>query len=263
VDCLLFDCHFHNYTRDSLNSNSSHHHFVSPQPVICSMANAAASGGYYISTCCEKIFANPTTITGSIGVFGIKVDASKWARDYGVTSDYYPHGSHAASLNPLVPLTPGMKDNIARMIAGYYNYFKSIVAVGRSMSVEDVEKVAQGHVWTGEQAKEVGLVDALGGLDRAICYAKSTHTKSGESVSVEFWPKKKDLWDMFSSKEGLVGVITEAVAAALASNSPLVEIDILAQLFKAMSETKFAGMPHFMLTIDEKTALELMMRGDD
>ena len=67
---------------------------------------------------------------------------------------------------------------------------------------------------------------------------------------------------MFSSKKGgLVGVITETVAA-LASNSPLEEIDILSQLFKAMSETKFAGMPHFMLTIDEKTALELMMRGE-
>lgn len=222
------------------------------------MSNAAASGGYYISTSCEKIFANPTSITGSIGVFGIKLDASKWAKDYGIRTDYYPHGSHAASLNPFVPLTPGTRENITRMIVGFYDYFKSIVATGRSMSVDEVEKVAQGRVWTGEQAKEVGLVDRLGGLDRAISYAKSSHTQS-ESVDVEYWPRKKSFWDLVSGKESLAGIISEA--ASLVKNSSD-ETESIVHLLKEMTEFKFADRPHFMLTIDEKTALDLILRGD-
>ena len=128
------------------------------------MSNAAASGGYYIAMNSEKIFAHPTTLTGSIGIFGVKFDASEWAKSYGIRGDYYPHGSHAAAIHPLTPLTKGTKDNIARFVLDYYDYFKSIVATGRSMSAEEVEKVAQGRVWTGEQAKEIGLVDGLGGL---------------------------------------------------------------------------------------------------
>ena len=222
------------------------------------MSNAAASGGYYISTSCEKIFANPSTITGSIGVFGVKFDASKWAKDYGIGSDYYPHGSHAASLNPLIPLTPSTKDNISRMVAGFYIYFKNIVACGRSMSVDEVERVAQGRVWTGEQAKEVGLVDGLGGLDRAISYAISNHTKS-ESVDVEYWPRKKGLWDLIAGKDSLAGIISEAVALVKNSTD---ETDSIVHFFKEMSELKFAERPHFMLTIDEKTALDLILGGE-
>lgn len=233
--------------------------FIPPQPIVCSMSNAAASGGYYISTSCEKIFANPTSITGSIGVFGVKFDASKWAKDYGIRTDHYPHGSHAASLNPLVPLTPGTKDNITRMVAGFYDYFKNIVATSRSMSVEEVEQVAQGRVWTGEQAKEVGLVDRLGGLDRAVSYAKSTHTKS-EYVDVEYWPRKKGLWDFISGKESLAEIINVIVSLAAKNSSD--DTDNIVHLFNEMSELKFADRPHFMLTIDEKTALDLILGGE-
>jgi ClpP class serine protease len=176
----------------------------------------------------------------------------------GIRTDYYPHGSHAASLNPLVPLTPRTKGNITRLIAGHYDYFKNIVANGRSMSVDEVEQVAQGRVWTGEQAKEVGLVDRLGGLDRAVSYAKSTHTKS-ESVDVEYWPRKKGFWDFISGKESLAGIISEAVALVKNSSD---ETDSIVHLFNEMSELKFAERPHFMLTMDEKTALDLILGRD-
>lgn len=222
------------------------------------MSNAAASGGYYISTSCDKIFANPTTITGSIGVFGVKLDASKWAKDYGIRSDYYPHGSHGAALSPLVKLTPGTKDNITRMVAGFYDYFKQIVANGRSMSVDEVERVAKGRVWTGEQAKEVGLVDFLGGLDRAISYAKSTHAKS-DNVSVEYWPRKKGIWDMISDKESLDEIVSEAI---FHTNSTTEEIDTMMSLFNELKHLSFADKPHYMLTMDEKTALDLILRGE-
>jgi protease-4 len=144
------------------------------------------------------------------------------------------------------------------MVAGFYDYFKNIVASGRSMSVDEVELVAQGRAWTGEQAKELGLVDALGGLDRAISYAKSTYTKS-ESVHVEFWPRKKGLWDLISGKESLVGIIRESFSLVKNSTD---ETESIAHFLNEMSKLKFAERPHFMLTIDEKTALDLILGGD-
>ena len=122
------------------------------------MGSYEASGGYYIATNSKRIFAQPTTLTGSIGVFLVKFDASNWAKSYGIRSDYHPHGSHGATAHPLAPLTPGMKDNLERLALGFYDYFKQIVADARSLNLDEVENVAQGRVWTGEQAKEVGLV---------------------------------------------------------------------------------------------------------
>ena len=122
------------------------------------MGSYAASGGYYIATNSKRIFAQPTTLTGSIGVFLVKFDATNWAKSYGIRSDYHPHGSHGAAAHPLTPLTPGMKNNLERLAQGFYDYFKQIVSDARSLTAEEVEAVAQGRVWTGEQAKEVGLV---------------------------------------------------------------------------------------------------------
>lgn len=122
------------------------------------MGSYAASGGYYIATNSKKIFADSTTLTGSIGVFLVKFDASNWAKSYGIRSDYHPYGSHSAAAHPLTPLTPGMKENFERLSLSFYDYFKKIVSDARSLSVDEVEKIAQGRVWTGEQAKEVGLI---------------------------------------------------------------------------------------------------------
>ena len=231
------------------------------------MSNAAASGGYYISMNSEKIFAQPTTITGSIGVFGVKLDASKWANSYGVRGDYYPKGSHAAAMHPLTPLTQNMKDNIARMILDYYDYFKGIVSTGRSLSLDEVENVAAGRVWTGEQAKEVGLVDALGGLERAISYAKKAHTKT-EEVEVDHWPKTKfslgDLPGLLASQEMSCEdiartILISAMGLEDKSNDNNASIE---QLLSGQTKLKFAEKPHFMLTMDESTALDIILRGE-
>ncbi|KAL7538391.1 hypothetical protein ACHAXR_008529 [Thalassiosira sp. AJA248-18] len=233
-------------------------------PVICSMSNAAASGGYYISMNSEKIFAHPTTLTGSIGVFGGKIDATKWANSYGIRGDYYPRGSHAAAMHPLTPLTPGMKDNIARMVLDYYNYFKGVVATGRSLSVEEVEKVAQGRVWTGEQAKEVGLVDALGGLDRAISYARTAHTKA-DHVEIEHWPKNsfrfEDLPKMLSQESSYIDIVQALLTASLGLKDDA-KSGSVEQLLSKLTELKLADKPHFLLTMDEETALDLIFRGE-
>mmetsp|Transcript_39415 Transcript_39415/g.72191 ORF Transcript_39415/g.72191 Transcript_39415/m.72191 type:complete len:217 (+) Transcript_39415:1-651(+) len=213
----------------------------------------------------EKIFALPTTLTGSIGVFGVKFDASKWAKSYGIGADYYPRGSHAAAMHPLTPLTPGMKDNIARMVLDYYDYFKSIVATGRSLPVEEVEKVAQGRVWTGEQAKEVGLVDALGGLDRAISYAKKAHTKT-ENVEVEHWPKSsfrwEDLPELLAGQESSYLNIFHALLAVTMRLEDNAESGSVEHFLRQLKELKFAEKPHFLMTMDDKTAMDLIMRGE-
>ena len=228
------------------------------------MSNAAASGGYYISMESEKIFANSTTLTGSIGVFGIKFDASKWANSYGITCDSYPHGSHGASLHPLTPLTPSMKNNIARIVLDYYDYFKGIVSTGRSLSINEVEEVAQGRVWTGEQAKEVNLVDAIGGLDRAVSYAKRTHTNT-DHVEVHHYPKKHSfldsLPDTLSSQQVWCACIVQPIFTNFflskdLSKPPSTEF----HSDQIVSELSFVNKPHIMLTMDETTAINVILK---
>lgn len=229
------------------------------------MSNAAASGGYYIAMNSEKIFANPTTITGSIGVFGIKFDASKLANDYGITTDEYPRGSHASTLNPLTPLTPDTKDNITRVIQDYYDYFKTIVSTGRSLSLDNVEKVAQGRVWTGEQAKEVGLVDALGGLDRAVAYAKKTHAMT-EHVDIDYYPRKLSLMGLLGLGKGpvlYVDVLQAAVMVMMGYKDGCLEPgSTLHHFLGELTNVKMATTPHFIMTIDEETALNEILRGE-
>jgi protease-4 len=227
------------------------------------MSNAAASGGYYISMKSDKIFANATTLTGSIGVFGIKFDASKWANSYGITGDYFPYGSHGAALHPLTPLTPSMKNNISRIVLDYYDYFKSIVSNGRSLSLNEVEEVAQGRVWTGEQAKEVGLVDAMGGLDRAIAYAKRTFTTT-DHVEVHHYPRRQslleDLPDILSSHQ--LSWCARVVSPMFTQPADISSQSSTEDLMGKVSELSFANKPHIMLTMDESTAIDVILNGE-
>ena len=211
------------------------------------MSNSAASGGYYIAMNSEKIFANPTTLTGSIGVFGIKLDASKMAASYGIYGDSHPYDSHATATNPLTPLTNNTKKNIARQVLEYYDYFKGIVATNRALSLEAVEQVAQGKVHTGEQAKEVGLVDELGGLDRAISYAKTTHAET-EQIDVEYWPKRR------SDLQELVRNFFSARLKVESSQSSSIE-----QLLVEAADLSFTDKTHFLMTMDDKSALDMLI----
>ena len=163
-------------------------------PIICSFANLAASGGYYVSTHADRIFASPTTLTGSIGVFGIKLDASELARSFGVEANFVSSGKHAQTYNSLYPLTKKMKMNLQRNVDKIYDYFKEIVSQGRNIPFKEIEEIAQGRVWTGVQAKEKRLVDELGGLDRALSYAKRKYTSCGYA-DVEVYPKPLSLID--------------------------------------------------------------------
>jgi len=142
------------------------------KPVIVSMGNYAASGGYYISTAADSIFALPNTITGSIGVFGMMFNVGNAMKNkLGVTFDEEKNAPFADFPTAFRPLTPQEGEMMQRSIDTIYSKFKGHVAEGRGLSAEMVDSIAQGRVWTGSTALRIGLVDRLGGLDQAIASA--------------------------------------------------------------------------------------------
>ena len=161
------------------------------KPVIVSMGEVAASGGYYIAAPADTIVAQPNTITGSIGIFGILFNVQELVNDkLGVTTDVVSTGELSDFGNMARPLTEVERTIIQSSVEDGYETFISRVAEGRGMHPDSVRKVASGRVWTGSQAKARGLVDVLGGLDTAIGIA-AAKIKAGEDYRVVYYPEKK------------------------------------------------------------------------
>jgi protease-4 len=139
------------------------------KPLIVSMGNVAASGGYYISCIADTIVAQPTTITGSIGVFGLLFNAEKMLQNkLGLTFDTYKTGPYADLGLPTRALSQAEKDKLQRSVEHVYDTFVGRVAEGRNLSKETVDSLGQGRVWSATDAKRLGLVDVYGGLNDAI-----------------------------------------------------------------------------------------------
>ena len=160
------------------------------KPLIVSMGNVAASGGYYIAAPADKIFANPVTITGSIGVFGILWNTQDIMKKIGINSDAVNTNAHSDLGNMSRSMTDAEYATIQNSVEDIYDVFLGHVAEGRKMKKEDVDKIGQGRVWSGENAKEIGLVDEFGGLVDAIEYAKEM-AKLEDYRIVEL-PKQED-----------------------------------------------------------------------
>ncbi|MBK8557905.1 MAG: signal peptide peptidase SppA [Lewinellaceae bacterium] len=144
------------------------------RPVVVSMGDVAASGGYYISCSADSIFAEPNSITGSIGVFGIIPVLQKTMKDnLGITMDTVRTGKYSAFGTPFYDFSPDESKIIQSRIDWVYEDFLRKVAEGRNMTRDQVNEIAQGRVWPGNKAKSIGLVDDLGGLDRAMSAAAS------------------------------------------------------------------------------------------
>jgi protease-4 len=144
------------------------------KPLVVSMGDYAASGGYYISVAADRIFAEPNTITGSIGVFGVIPNAQDLLNDkIGVHFDGVKTNTHSDIFNFSKPLSESEYAIIQKRIDQTYDSFKDRVASGRNLRVSYVDSIGQGRVWTGEDALEIGLVDEIGGMDDAIAYAAS------------------------------------------------------------------------------------------
>ncbi|WP_034045295.1 signal peptide peptidase SppA [Wocania ichthyoenteri] len=141
------------------------------KPVIVSMGDLAASGGYYIACNADKIIAEPTTITGSIGVFGMLPNVKGLADKWGINAEQVTTNKNSILYSLFEPMNEGQEAYIKESINDIYELFTNRVATGRNMTQEDVKAIAQGRVWTGVDALNNGLVDELGGLDIALEYA--------------------------------------------------------------------------------------------
>lgn len=161
------------------------------KPVYVSMGEVAASGGYYISAPADTIVAQPNTITGSIGIFGLMFNAQELLNDHlGITTDVVKTGELSDFMNVTRPLTEVERTIIQNTVEDGYETFIARVSEGREMSPEAVKEVASGRVWTGNQAKERGLVDVLGGLNTTIEIA-AARIGAEDDYRVVYYPTKK------------------------------------------------------------------------
>ena len=163
------------------------------KPLIASMSDVAASGGYYIAAPADTIVANPNTITGSIGIFGLWFNAQGLLNNkLGITTDVAKTGEFSDFMTPTRPLKPVEQSVIQKQVEDGYDVFISRVAEGRDMTKEAVLEIASGRVWSGLQAKDNGLVDVLGGLEDAIQIAAA---KAGveDDYRVLYYPEQKTM----------------------------------------------------------------------
>jgi protease-4 len=166
------------------------------KPVVVSMSDVAASGGYWIAMSANKIIAQPGTITGSIGVLTGKFNLSGLYAKLGLGKDYVKTADNATLDYPFENFTPPQRDAVQRLMRDIYKAFIQGVAAGRRIPVETVDKIGQGRVWTGERARQLGLVDSLGGLDTAIAAAKElARIPAAEQVSLVRLPAPRSLLD--------------------------------------------------------------------
>jgi protease-4 len=230
------------------------------KPVVASLSDIAASGGYYIAVAADRIVAAPGTLTGSIGVVGGKVAVGDALGKVGVHTDVVSKGRNAGWLSMQEPFTPAEREAFLGTMKDVYRLFTSKVAAGRKLDPADVEKLAGGRVFTGRMAKEAGLVDRLGTLDDAIDEAKTlAGIDADEDVDRLMLPEPKGLFDDLlgvASQPGdpvarLAGLVAGGAslrgllltrAAGIPSLAPLAaEADTLVQLL--------SGRPQFLLPI--------------
>ena len=209
-------------------------------PIYVSMGSTAASGGYYISMAGDKIFADKSTITGSIGVVSILPKVNKGAEKYGVNSSSINKGKYSNVYDPFTPLDDDSRNKITQSMTETYKEFKSRVITNRKISDAKLETLAQGRIWLGEEAKSNGLVDEIGSLDDTIkALAKTLNLTSYEVVDVYSNESFNDLISRFLGRFG---------ASISASASAPTEI------IKVMDKYKFVeqnnGKPLYYLPYD-------------
>jgi protease-4 len=204
------------------------------KPVVVSMSDYAASGGYYMSSAASTILADPTTITGSIGVYGGKLNVLGLYHKLGLNVETVSRGQHAEMLSPFKDFTPDEARRFDESMQYVYDTFVQRVADGREMDEKDVERVAQGHVWSGLAASKRGLVDELGGLERAIEIAKQlANIPPSEPVTIDVYPKsehnflRRFIGELFANEweddalQRIPGLRAVIEAAQLPSGKPL------------------------------------------
>lgn len=213
------------------------------KPVIVSMGDYAASGGYWIATGADHIFAEPNTITGSIGVFGLQFNIQKLGTDNGLSWDVVKTSQFADSRTISRPKTPQELAIAQKIVNQIYDQFLDKVAQARKLPKPKVAQIAQGRVWSGQEAKQLGLVDKFGGIEDAIQYA-ATQAKLGKDWQVEEYSQSRSLEERILKK--LIGKVS---AQNPKSPDPLTTEFIKLQedlaIFQALNDPKgiYARLP--------------------
>jgi protease IV len=212
------------------------------KPVVVSMSDLAASGGYWIAMSADKIVADPDTVTASIGVFSGKLNVAGLYQLLGLSTDYVATGDNATLYSEQQNFSPAQQQIVQKMLNDVYSNFTRGVAAGRNLPIATVERIAKGRVWSGEQAKGLGLVDELGDTDHAIDMAKRlAHIPANESVEIVRLPRPQSLFDFL-----LARAQGDVKASGDASVSPQSLLQRLSTMVR--SEPVRAQMP-FTLTI--------------
>ncbi len=173
------------------------------KPIYVIMRDVAASGGYWVATPANKIFARGTTMTGSIGVVGGKFNIQKLSSDFDVAWDGVQYGDNAGMWAMNKSFTSSEQARFEASLDNVYQNFVARVASGRKLTPEQAEQIARGRVWTGAQAKAIGLVDGLGGMDVVLNdLAKTLGVASGAELALVEWPREKSPIDAFKSLLG-------------------------------------------------------------
>src|SRR5690606_3220449 len=167
------------------------------KPVIASMGDYAASGGYYLAMACDTIVARPATITGSIGIFGVMFDLSEFFDEkLGITFDEVRTGKFGEMFTVTRPLTAEERAFWQQELEESYETFLEKAAEGRNMTKDDVRAVAAGRVWSGSEAADNGLVDVLGGFDEAVQLA-AERAGVADDYRLRYYPERKSFLEMW------------------------------------------------------------------
>lgn len=215
------------------------------KPVIVSMGNVAASGGYYIAAGADKIFAEPTTITGSIGVFGTIPNMNELASDIGINAEQVGTNKNSVDYSLFEPMTDNFRGMMQEGIEDVYDTFLSRVAAGRNMSIAEVNEVAQGRVWSGVEAKKNGLVDELGNLNDAI--AEAAKMAEIEKFGIKKYPRYKTGFEQFMEDFGGAG--TRAKNSLIQEEIGVEAYSILKEVKSAMEQKGPQARMPFLLDI--------------
>ena len=215
------------------------------KPVVVSMGNVAASGGYYIAAGADMIYAEPTTITGSIGVFGTIPNINELAANMGINAEQVGTNKNSVDYSFFEPMSDNFRNVVQEGIEEVYETFLDRVAQGRSITVAQADSMAQGRVWSGIDAKKLGLVDELGNLDDAI--AAAAELAEIESYGIKKYPKYKTGFEKFM--EDMSGVKSKIGQSFIKEEIGMETYDILRQMKSTLEQKGVQARMPFILDI--------------
>src|SRR5213078_3754830 len=198
------------------------------RPLIASMSDLAAPGGYYIAMPAQAIVAQPATLTGSIGIFGGKIVTGGIYEKLGAHIESTSIGKNAELDSPIRPFNADELKKVQEQLQSFYDGFVEKVAQSRHTTPEKIDAIAQGHVWTGQQARQNGLVDALGGLDAAVAVAKQRAKLAADAeVELVVFPPRKGFYELLTEQFSGGASDQMAVSTWLAANLSKGELQAL------------------------------------